>query len=83
MKSHISAAAFSERKRETRIFVSAIYICLSCISGIVGRTLKWPPWLGSSSAAKTVGESKSGKQKKSMDESIPTRAAVRKLPITP
>jgi hypothetical protein len=44
---------------------------------------KDPPFLSSRMAAKTLGESKAGKQYQSMDPFIPTRAAVRMLPMTP
>jgi len=42
-----------------------------------------PPRRSSSSAAKIDGESNRGKQKKLMEPSTQTRAAVRRLPIAP
>ena len=83
MKSVTSAAAVSDRNRVMRTLLSAAYICLYCTPSISGQTLKDPPRSGSSSAAKMVGESNIGKQKKSIVESILTRAAVHKFPIIP
>jgi hypothetical protein len=42
-----------------------------------------PPFWSSRMAANTLGESKWGRHSQSMEPSIPTSAAVRKLPISP
>src|SRR5215469_12223167 len=82
-KSMTSAVALSERKRVIRTLLSASYICLLRTPPISGRIEKDPPRVGSSKAAKTVGESNSGKQKKSIEESIPTKATVHRFPMMP
>jgi len=45
--------------------------------------LKLPPFSSSSSEAKTLGESKRGKQYQSMAPRTVTSATVRMLPMTP
>src|SRR5215467_747962 len=75
MKSITSAVAPTDRKRVIRTLLSAAYICLFCTPLIWGRIEKDQPLPGSSKAAKTVGESNSGKHKKSIDD--PFRPALR------
>ena len=83
MKSLISATPAGARKRESRMLVSSRYNCLRRASSINGLSWKWPPLCSSSRAAKTVGESKYGNDKKSIDAFMPTSATVWRLPTTP
>jgi len=45
--------------------------------------LKYPPFWSSRMAAKTLGESKKGRQHQSMEPSLPTSATECRSPITP
>src|SRR3954454_18913172 len=56
---------------------------LKSIAEFVGRYMKRPPLPSSRMAAKTLGESKFGRQSQSTEPSMPTSAAVRRLPMTP
>src|SRR3954454_22495671 len=69
MKSVSSAAAVSDKNRVLTTFVSATYICLRSMPSRRGPILKLPPFSGSRRAAKIAGESNSGKQRKSIEES--------------
>ena len=50
---------------------------------MAGVMAKDPPLFSSRMAAKTLGESKDGKQYQSMEPFIPTSAADRMFPMTP
>jgi hypothetical protein len=52
------------------------------VNGASGASVKLPPRAGSSRAAKTLGESRSGRQSQSMAPSRATSATVRPSPMT-
>ena len=82
MKSTTSPTPWSLRKRVTRTLLSGMYICLCCASYRLAMRNE-PPFWSSRIAAKTLGESKCGRQHQSMDPSMPTRATVCRSPMTP
>ena len=67
----------------TNTLVSGQYICLQVTPFGAGEILKRPPFLSSRIAAKTLGESKCGKQSQSIDPSIPTSATLCMSPMIP
>src|SRR3954471_8103903 len=83
MKSTTSPTPSSERKRVMRIAVSGRYICCVAYDVPTGLMLQWPPRSGSSRAPNTDGESNLGEQNQSIEPSVVTSAAVRRLPISP
>src|SRR4051794_1901730 len=83
MKSTTWPTPDSVKNRVTSTAVSGKYTCVLVYSMPVGCTRKWPPFVSSSRAPKTLGESNRGKQNQSIDPSVVTRAAVCRSPIIP
>ena len=67
----------------SRMLVSGRYSWLVSNPGSTGLMRKRPPFSWSTMAAKTLGESKRGKQHQSTEPSVPTSAADAMSPISP
>jgi hypothetical protein len=82
MKSTTSPTPSWPRNRVISTFVSGRYICF-CRASWIGAIRKLPPLRSSRIAAKTLGESKAGRQHQSIEPSVPTSATVCMSPMMP
>ena len=82
MKSVMETTPVDVAKTVSRMLVSGRYDC-SVAYVALGRMRNLPPISWSRIAAKTLGESKRGKQSQSTEPSVPTSAAEDMSPMSP